>query len=395
MGSCTTDSLLTDDAIVTRISLLARDQSLEMARNEIADLVCRVKDKPKVLPGLCLRMIQKKVRPDLLEQVLAALSPEYAGLRSAILGAAHCHDLPYLSEQDLHHAAARFSDAAASAGLVPLDRNAASWIARLFDQKATRAEIPKDQIIVRRLERGPDSAVETLFLCAGDPRYFFAFSEFYLHSLMEFAGPSAGVHFVLLDFSEGQLQRARAIFSKYTGRVSISFSTMQLKPGISNSFYCIARFYELIAIWPLLSRTKTRNLVITDIDHVFIHAVNALPVADKSLAIGYVTANYLFPWLRFRANLMLVNLVCDQRPDVDMAISVIGQSLALISASKEFWYLDQACIAFLLQRVAHLSGRPSTVRDISKPYLAISFQPTGDRFDTEAKFRRLIALRTI
>jgi hypothetical protein len=360
---------------------------------EIRDLVCRAKAKPRELPALCLRLIQMKIGMDLLEQALGTLPSEYAGLRAAILGAVHCYGMPYASEQDLHAAAQQFSNASASpAGLVPMDRNTVGWMARMIDSAPRAAAARKDIIFGRRLERYPEKGIQFLFLCAGDPNYFFVFSEFYLHSVMEFAGTHSGVHFVLLDFSAAQLDRARALFRKYAGHVSISFSTMQPRPGISKSFYTVARFYELVELWPLLCRSEVRNLAITDIDHVFVRPVSILPIDDQSLAVGYVTANYLFPWLRFRANLLLVNLTCGPRGIVDTAISAMTENLTLLAASKMFWDVDQGALASMLQKVVLRSGHPSAVREITGQYLAISFQPTGDRSNAEAKFERMIAL---
>jgi hypothetical protein len=345
-------------------------------------MTSQAEDKCTVSPEMYLELIQIGAPKKVIEQALSGLTSECAALRAATAASIASYDLPFLREPDLQRATAGFSRAADLTGLSPLHRNAAKWMAELLARETQDIDpAGTGKMFFRRVEQIPAADTRVLLLCAADPAYFFVFSELYLNSVIEFSGQFTGVHFVLVNFSDSQLVRARAIFRKYETRLSLSFSTMKLEPGVHRSFYCIARFYELVNLWKLIDRTRIRKIVVTDIDHVFIRPLTALLNISSSVAVAYVTAAYLFPWLRFRANLLLLNPSCERPQDVEAAFSVLAKNLAIVSSSRQFWFLDQACIALMLQKLIDVSGRVSCIRDITNLYSAASLQPTGNAFD--------------
>jgi hypothetical protein len=130
-------------------------------------------------------------------------------------------------------------------------------------------------------------------------------------------------------------------------------------------------------------------LVITDIDQVFVSSVEALLTVDRSLVLGYFVADYLFPWMRFRAGLLLLHLARSAHEDVETAIGILRENLAMILTGDAFWYIDQASIAVLLQMLVLATGRSAAVANITKQYRKMSFQPAGDRFNAKRKLERL------
>jgi hypothetical protein len=378
------------------MTMIARGECHDLATRGFERLVSLVSDGARVLPVLYLRLLQMAAPPEFLERCLFLLPVRYEGLRMAIAASIRTYRMPLASPEELHEAAELFSASVASPGLGPLDRPGAFWMGRLIERDAALIDrgmlecYPRTSNILfsSSMDCPPATDVDIVFLCAGDPSYFFAFSESYINSVIRFCPMSSGIHFVLLDFPDTQVEWARTMFTRYARSVVISCSTMKRSVGIDRSFYCIARYYELLRILHLTRGSAVRYLAITDIDHVFVHNIEPLIAVDESLLFGYVLADYLFPWARFRANLLLINLARDGA-DLEAAVGILRQNLAMILTGKTFWFIDQASIAAMLQMLVHSTGHGATVRDITKRYLKTSFQPTGDRFDAQSKLRRM------
>lgn len=391
------DEELDDYLISTCMTMIARGGCHELLNRCFERLVSCVTDGSKVFPGLYLRLLQMMVTPEVLEQCLSLVPAKYEGLRIAIGASIKTYRIPLASQAEFHEVAELFSASAVSPGLAPLDRPGAFWMARLIERNI--GPIDRDllescpsvsnNLFSSRMDHAPYLNVDVVFLCAGDPSYFFSFAELYIDSVIQFCPLSNGIHFVLLDFSKIQIEQAQVLFAKYTDTIGISFSTMERNDNVDRSFYCIARFYELLRVLRVIRGSAVRYLVITDIDHVFVSPMESIFTVDKSLVLGYVIADYLFPWKRFRANLLLINLSCDVVDGLEVAINILRQNLTMILTGKTFWFIDQASIAVMLQILVHATNQCLTVEDITKRYLKTSFQPTGDRFDAKRKLRRL------